>query len=320
MTAIKPLKFLFAFLAVVLFVVGCSKERASSSDSQSFKGTSACSNNAFLRKYNCSLSKIEGAASRGDPDAQYALGYMYFYGIGTVRDTRAAKLWIRRATAQGQPLAIKATHILNYREYPGVGGTRGPGGSAEYGGSGGPTSSHVPHYKRVDINEANTRTPTKSLKEYLPAYNKKSRSQPVVKDLQKKPGEKTSPPVTNPTTEKESTPNGAAPPLSQRDRGKTMSEQSLLRSQGNYTLQLMASADLKSVQSFVQRHRLEGKVQYYRAKYHGSTWYMLLYGNFATLAQAKDAKQELPTSVQALHPWVKSLNLVKKEIRLGRII
>jgi len=311
MTAIKPLKFLFAFLAVVLFMAGCSQSSSRTSGSQSFKGTSACSNNAFPQKYNCSLSKIEGAASRGDPNAQYALGYMYFYGIGTVRDTNAAKLWIRRAAAQGQPLAIKATHILNYRGYPGAGGTRGASGS------GGPTSRHVPNYKRVNINEANTRAPSKSLKEHLPGY-KKSKSTPVHESLQKKPGEKTSPPVTNPTTEKESTPS-SAPPLSQRQR-ITPVERSILHSQGKYALQLMASADLNAVQSFVRQHGLQGKVRYYHARYHNTTWYMLLYGSYTTVSQARVAKLQLPPSVQALNPWVKSLNLVKKEIRLGRII
>jgi len=184
MSVKKFFKFLIPFLAVVLFVVGCAK-RGASSGSQSFEGTSACSNNAFLKKYGCSLSKIEGAASRGDPDAQYALGYMYFYGIGTVRDTRAAKLWIRRAAAQGQPLAIKATHILNYREYSGVGSTSM---STHTRSPSRPTSSHAPSYKRVNVHEANTHTPSKSLNEHLPGYkkrNQKKRCTRVYKERQR---------------------------------------------------------------------------------------------------------------------------------------
>ncbi|WP_100622910.1 SEL1-like repeat protein [Candidatus Coxiella mudrowiae] len=58
---------------------------------------------------------------------QYALGYMYFfYGIGTVRDTDVALLWIRRAAAQEQPLAIRATQILNRKEYLMMGEVSGP--------------------------------------------------------------------------------------------------------------------------------------------------------------------------------------------------
>lgn len=57
---------------------------------------------------------------------QYALGYMYFYGIGTVRDTDVALLWIRRVAAQEQPLAIRATQILNRKEYLMMGEVSGP--------------------------------------------------------------------------------------------------------------------------------------------------------------------------------------------------
>ena len=85
-----------------LLLAACSHDK--NNESQSFAGTSACGNNPYLQKYGCSLSTIEAAAQNGDPDAQYALGYMYFYGIGTVRDTKAAQLWINRAAAQGQRL------------------------------------------------------------------------------------------------------------------------------------------------------------------------------------------------------------------------
>jgi septal ring-binding cell division protein DamX len=77
----------------------------------------ACSNNAFLKKYQCSLDKIEQAAETYDPDAEYALGYMYYYGIDTKQDVEAAKLWMKRAAAQGQPQAIQALQLLQKNQY-----------------------------------------------------------------------------------------------------------------------------------------------------------------------------------------------------------
>ncbi len=74
---------------------------------------SACAGNAYLKKYNCSLSNIEQAAESGNSDAQYALGYMYYYGIGTVKDVPTAALWIRRSADQGQPLAKKAIVMID---------------------------------------------------------------------------------------------------------------------------------------------------------------------------------------------------------------
>lgn len=315
MTSKMPLlKILFLFLGLVSLIVGCSSEK-SGSGSQSFKGSAACSNNAFLRKYNCSLSKIEAAAQRGDPDAQYALGYMYFYGIGTVRDPKAAKLWINRAAAQGQPLAVKASGMLRHEKYPAPAKAKTKGRSrrgSKVKKTGPAAGKHVTKYHRVDVNKANERTPDKNLESHLPNYKNQKKSDSA--------GDKDS--------------NNAAPPISQKKRNRllasnrtrsqaisagaqsfTMEEQHLLQAPGNYTLQLIATANLKSIQSFIKRNHLEGRVQYYRAQHNGSTWYMLVYGNFVTRAQAKQAASELPRAMQSLHPWVKSLKTVKKQIR-----
>lgn len=80
--------------------------------------TNACADNPFLQKYNCSIDQVEQAAERGEPDAEYALGYMYYYGIDTAQDTQTAAIWIKRAAAQGQPLAIKAAKLMGKQSYP----------------------------------------------------------------------------------------------------------------------------------------------------------------------------------------------------------
>ena len=93
----------------------------------SFKNTNACKTNTFLQKYDCSTNKIESAAETGEPDAQYALGYLYYYGIGTKKDLDVARLWIRKAAAQGQPLAIKALQMMDGQSFAGSGQTTAPG-------------------------------------------------------------------------------------------------------------------------------------------------------------------------------------------------
>jgi DamX protein len=291
--------------SIVLVMTGCSKQGQSTS--QSFQGTTACSNNIFLQKYNCSLSKIESAAERGDPDAQYALGYMYFYGIGTVRDPKAGQLWIRRAAAQGQPLAIKATNMINRNQNIGMGGgvrqgsARGMENSTSNSGSsdnnsrpsakntqsedGAATGGPVPQYKPTNIDAASKQTPSKPLTDYLPAYKKDSSAPPA---------------------------NSSGSPMSQ-------AETQLLQAKGAYTLQLMASVDLNAVKSFLDQNQLHHKAKYFQADYHGNTWYVLLYGNYASLSQARMALHQLPPAVKALHPWVKSVQVVKQEIQARRI-
>ncbi len=81
--------------------------------SSSFASTAVCTENAFLQKYQCSFVRIEQAARAGEPDAQYALGYLYYYGIGTTQDQQTGLIWIRRAAAQGQPVARNALKIIS---------------------------------------------------------------------------------------------------------------------------------------------------------------------------------------------------------------
>lgn len=65
------------------------------------------------KNYGKSFKEIKQAATGGDPDAAYALGYMYYYGKGTHQDVDMGKAWIHRAADQGQPMAIRALQLLD---------------------------------------------------------------------------------------------------------------------------------------------------------------------------------------------------------------
>ena len=51
-------------------------------------------------------------AEKGNADAQYAIGYMYFYGKGVKQDPYEAKKWMQLAAAQNQALAIQALSVI----------------------------------------------------------------------------------------------------------------------------------------------------------------------------------------------------------------
>jgi DamX protein len=63
--------------------------------------------------YNMSIDQIKEAAQAGDVDAQYALGYSYYYGKGVPQDPQTAIFWIRKAAAAGQAQAVKALVLLD---------------------------------------------------------------------------------------------------------------------------------------------------------------------------------------------------------------
>ena len=69
--------------------------------------------NSFqLQNYRDAFIKLKPAAMQGQVDAQYAVGYMYYYGQGVVENRKKAWYWISRAASAGQPDAIEAMKIL----------------------------------------------------------------------------------------------------------------------------------------------------------------------------------------------------------------
>ncbi len=55
-------------------------------------------------------------AQRGHLEAQYVLGYMYYYGQGLPRNEKEAIRWITTAAARGYPKAMRALEVLDQGE------------------------------------------------------------------------------------------------------------------------------------------------------------------------------------------------------------
>lgn len=62
--------------------------------------------------YRSAFIRLKPEAEKGQPDAQYAIGYMYYYGQGVVEDRDQAWFWIHMAARLGQPDALEAVKIL----------------------------------------------------------------------------------------------------------------------------------------------------------------------------------------------------------------
>ncbi|CDZ78120.1 Sel1 repeat [Legionella massiliensis] len=84
----------------------------------------ACINRANLTEgiicfraqhYRQAFIRLKPEADKGQPDAEYAVGYMYYYGHGVIEDRKQARYWIKRAAVAGQPDAIQALKILKRR-------------------------------------------------------------------------------------------------------------------------------------------------------------------------------------------------------------
>lgn len=97
------------FRSITLIIILCS-------------ALSACmSNNARLdegircfraQDYRSAFIRLKPLADTGSPDAQYAVGYMYYYGEGVTENRKKAMFWIKCAAKKGQPEAVQALKIL----------------------------------------------------------------------------------------------------------------------------------------------------------------------------------------------------------------
>ena len=85
---------------------------------------SACISSLNLKEGICSFKeqnyrqafiRLLPEAKKGNPEAQYAIGYMYYYGQGVTEDREKALEWIRLAAASNQSdavIALRAIHQL----------------------------------------------------------------------------------------------------------------------------------------------------------------------------------------------------------------
>lgn len=65
-----------------------------------------------IQANSLSVEQLQQAAQAGDPDAQYALGYMYYYGKNVPQNTSMGLNWIKRASVQDQQQAVQAIRML----------------------------------------------------------------------------------------------------------------------------------------------------------------------------------------------------------------
>ena len=52
-------------------------------------------------------------AARGNPHAEYAVGYMYYYGYGPAQDSESGIFWMQKSADQNYEPAVRALKLIN---------------------------------------------------------------------------------------------------------------------------------------------------------------------------------------------------------------
>lgn len=66
--------------------------------------------------YKRALHYLLPLACDGIPDAQYAVGYMYYNGLGVSQDKFVGQFWIQRAAEHGNKEAQNAITLINEKK------------------------------------------------------------------------------------------------------------------------------------------------------------------------------------------------------------
>jgi len=93
-------------------------------------------------------------------------------------------------------------------------------------------------------------------------------------------------------------------------------EKSILGIAANkFTIQLLGAAQEKRILEFIEANNLTDQAQYYRTTHNDKPWFILIYGSYASRAEATEAVKVLPKEVQSLKPWTRDIASIQKVIK-----
>lgn len=101
------MKHIITILAITIFLVSCSSNEPKDSPLTKAENTYAQGD------YEKAAAQLTPLANKGDAQAQYTLGYMYYYGQGVRRDRQLGTFWMQQSAKQGNTSALKALELLN---------------------------------------------------------------------------------------------------------------------------------------------------------------------------------------------------------------
>jgi len=79
-----------------------------------------------------------------------------------------------------------------------------------------------------------------------------------------------------------------------------------------YTLQLASSKNKKLIEKYYFDNNLQNKAGYYSSYRQGERWYALVFGSYATVAEAKTAFKDIPVDLRKWSPWVRKIKDIHK--------
>lgn len=86
------------------------------------------------------------------------------------------------------------------------------------------------------------------------------------------------------------------------------------RPAAHYTLQLLGVRSEASLRSYLAQYKPPGPVAYFRTEYKGGEWFVLVQGDYASMAAARGAVSALPAAIRKAKPWPRSFASVHADL------
>ncbi|TVP87733.1 MAG: hypothetical protein EA347_07135 [Thioalkalivibrio sp.] len=84
------------------------------------------------------------------------------------------------------------------------------------------------------------------------------------------------------------------------------------RPPGDFTIQIIAGADLDALHRFARRMPIETEVAWFRTRRGEQDWYALVVGAYPDLASARAGAARLPNQVRRNEPWIRTFRSVQQ--------
>ncbi len=251
-------------------------------------------------------------AVKCSPEAQYAVGYMYYYGLGVEAHKESGLFWINQAAKQMYRPAIKALQLIDKDKVA----SRAPvrkSAKLRYSESILSENLKDPEIQKkiASIKKENKieQDPLRMAVKATPE-NKEDEVLMSLKDVKpttKKREEATNIAMTKSEVKKIEKENKE--PV-QKTKVKVASakpsQDDSIKSKNKFTLQLFGSYKLDDVKQLQSRLKLQNATYYALTQNKGRDWYVLTYGKYPVLSSAKLAKNKMPQKAQKLNPWVRN--------------
>lgn len=80
----------------------------------------------------------------------------------------------------------------------------------------------------------------------------------------------------------------------------------------HYTIQLAASIEERLIDAQIKNIQLTGDLAQITSKRNGHIWHAIVYGNFSSFDEAKQALNNLPEKLRSWQPWIRSFGSIKQ--------